>query len=58
MEYSFRRKSNLFDFCCVIIRREYIYFFKPGQIVRYKLCYVRQGGFQTGHETKRFFEKN
>ena len=32
--------------------------FKPGQLVRMKRCYFREGEFQTGHQTKLFFEIN
>ena len=34
-----------------------ITFCKPRQIVEQKRCYVRQGEFQTGHQTKFFLEK-
>ena len=34
-----------------------ITFCKPRQIVEQKRCYVRQGEFQAGHQTKFFLEK-
>ena len=38
----------------IIIKPEKILFFKPKQIFRQKRCYVGQGEFQTGHQTKLF----
>ena len=35
-----------------------IIFLKPGQIVQWKQCYVRQGKFQMGHQAKFLFERN
>ena len=40
-----------------IIKPEYN-FFKPGQIVCWKLCYIGQGEFHTKHQTKYFSEND
>ena len=42
---------------CDCLRPEYN-FYKLRQIVRQKRCYVRQGEFQTGYQTKLFLDKN
>ena len=61
MKYSINREkkeSGIYLTFVVLLSDLNIIFFKPGQMVWQKRCYIGQGEFQAGHQAKLFFGKN